>query len=255
MIAIYGKTVRGARTGDARAPHLVAALAHGTGIVLGQVGVSEKSNEIPAVRDLLDLLAVQGAVITVDAMHTQHETAAAITAAGGHYVMSVKGNQKRLYARLKALPWNQVTKHSCTQRGHGRHLTRTIKVIDTPAWIEFTGAVQVAQLRRTVIKKAKKTVEVVYLITSANAHTAPPHVLAAWVQGHWGIENRLHSVRDVSFDEDRSQTSTGAAPQVMAGLRNLAITLLRLQGHTNIAAALRHHARNPERPIKLLLNA
>ncbi|WP_443078955.1 transposase [Streptomyces sp. NBC_01497] len=87
----------------------------------------------------------------------------------------------------------------------------------------------------------------VYLITSAEAATAPPAVLAGWVQSHWEIENRLHWVR-VTFDEDRSQVRTGNAPRVMASLRNTAITLLRLDGHHNIAAALRHHARDIDRP-------
>lgn len=75
------------------------------------------------------------------------------------------------------------------------------------------------------------------------------------MQSHWQIENRLHWVRDVTFDEDRSQVRTGQAPRVMAGLRNAAITLLRLDGHQNIAAALRHHARDTDRPINLLLTA
>ncbi|MGW1616825.1 ISAs1 family transposase [Streptomyces sp. NPDC002285] len=139
--------------------------------------------------------------------------------------------------------------------GHGRRATRTVKAIDVPAWIDFTAAPQVAQLRRTVTRKGRRTVEIVYLITSADARTAPPELLATWVQSHWEIENRLHWVRDVTFDEDRSQVRTGNAPRVMAGLRNIAITLLRLHGHQNIAAALRHHARDTDRPINLLLTS
>ena len=107
-------------------------------------------------------------------------------------------------------------------------------------------------MRRTVTRQGKKTVEVVYLITSADVRTAPPATLAAWVQGHWGIENRLHWVRDVTFDEDRSQVRTGTAPQVMATLRNLAISLLRLAGWTNIARGLRHHAARQPPPAGLL---
>ncbi len=78
-------------------------------------------------------------------------------------------------------------------------------------------------------------------------------MLASWVQRHWGIENRLHWVRDVTYDEDRSQTRTGANPHVLASLRNTAISLLRLTGWTNIAAGLRYHARDPERAITCLL--
>ena len=120
------------------------------------------------------------------------------------------------------------------------------------AWVEFSGAVQVAQVRRTVTRRGKKTVEVVYLITSADTRAASPTTLAAWFQGHWGIENKLHWVRDVTFDEDRSRVRTGSAPQVMATLRNLAISLLRLAGWTNIAHALRHHAADNHRPLALL---
>lgn len=255
VIAIDGKTVRGARGGQQPAPHLVAALAHGSGAVVGQVAVSEKSNEIPAARDLLAVLDLADAVVTMDAVHTQHDTATVVTSAGADYVLTVKANQKTLYARLKALPWAKIPGHTTTERGHGRRATRTIKVADVPAWIEFTGATQIAQLRRTVTRKGKRTVEVVYLVTSADAATAPPEVLATWVQGHWEVENRLHWVRDVTFDEDRSQVRTGNAPRVMASLRNTAITLLRIHGHENIAAALRHHARDTTRPINLLLTA
>jgi len=81
-----------------------------------------------------------------------------------------------------------------------------------------------------VTRAGNKTVEVVHLITSADHHAAPPATLAAWVQGHWGIQNSLHWVRDVSFDEDRSQVRTGNPPHVMATMRNTAISLLRLSG-------------------------
>jgi predicted transposase YbfD/YdcC len=256
VIAIDGKTVRGARarneSGAMAAPHLVAAFDHDSGAVLGQLAVTAKSNEIPAVRTLLAGLDLAGAVVTVDAMHTQTDTAKLNVEAGGDYVFTVKGNQPKLYAACKALPWRDVPARSATTKGHGRRVTRTIKVVTAPAWVDFHGASQVAQLRRTVTSKGKKTVEVVYLITSAAAAAAPPATLAAWVQGHWGIENRLHWVRDVTFDEDRSQIRTGAGPQVMATLRNLAISLLRLAGWTNIAHALRHHAADNRRPLALL---
>ncbi len=143
--------------------------------------------------------------------------------------------------------------HSSTDTGHGRRVTRTIKVAAAPHWVDFPDAAQVAQVRRTLTKHGKKTVEVVYLITSADPAAAPPATLAAWVQGHWGIETKLHYVRDVTFGEDLSQVRTGQAPRVMATLRNTAISLLRLNGWTNIAKALRHHARDPERALTCLL--
>ena len=167
VIAIDGKAVRGARDKDGKAPHLVAALAHGIGAVLGQVAVDAKSNEIPAVRDLLTAFAdLAGAVITIDALHTQHDTAKVILARQADYVMTVKGNMPTLYRQLKKLPWAAVPAVSSVSTDHGRRARRTIKAALAPAWIEFAGAAQVAQVRRTVTRKGKKTVEVVYLITS-----------------------------------------------------------------------------------------
>lgn len=252
VIAIDGKTVRGARTRNSTAPHLVAAFDHTSGTVLGQLAVTAKSNEIPAVRTLLATFDLAGVVVTVDAMHTQTDTAQLIVEAGGDYVFTVKGNQPRLYAACKALPWHGVPGRRVTSTGHGRRVTRTIKVVTAPAWVEFHGATQVAQVRRTVTRKGKKTVEVVYLITSADTRAASSATLAAWVQGHWGIENKLHWVRDVTYGEDGSQVRIGAGPQVMATMRNLAISLLRLAGWTNIAHALRHHAADNRRPLALL---
>ena len=254
VIAIDGKAVRGAKDKTGKAPHLVAALAHGIGAVLGQAAVDAKSNEIPAVRELLKAFAsLAGAVITIDALHTQSDTAQVITGQQADYVMTVKGNMPTLYKRLKKLPWAAVPAFSAVSTDHGRRTRRTIKVALVPAWIEFAGAAQVAQLRRTVTRNGKKTVEVVYLITSDR--NADPATLAAWVRGHWEIENRLHWVRDVTYQEDKSLVRTGNAPRVMASLRSLAISLLRIDGHANIAAANRHHARDPQRTLKLLQTA
>ena len=212
VIAIDGKTVRGAKNKEGKAPHLVAALAHGIGAVLGQAAVDAKSNEIPAVRDLLKAFAgLAGAVITIDALHTQSDTAQVIIGRQADYVMTVKANMPTLYKRLKKLPWTAVRAFSAVSTDHGRRARRTIKVTLVPAWIEFAGAAQVAQLRRTVTTKGKKTVEVVYLITSDR--DADPAALAAWVRGHWEIENRLHWVRDVTYQEDKSLVRTGNAPR------------------------------------------
>ena len=248
VITLDGKTIRGARRGGQPAPHLVSAFDHTTATVLGQVAVAVKSNEIPAVRALLATFDLTDAVVTVDAIHTQHDTTAAIVNAGGDYVFTVKNNQPTLYSACKTLPWAEVPAHSTRTRGHGRTARRTIKVITAPTWVQLTGATQIAQLRRTVTTGGRKSVEVVYLITSADHATAPPATLAAWVLGHWGIENRIHWGRDVTYDEDRSQLRTGHGPHVMAALRNTAISLLRLAGATNIAAATRHQAQHPALP-------
>src|SRR6201993_1036787 len=186
-------------------------------------------------------------------MHTQSDTAKVILGQGADYVMTVKANMPTVYRQLKKLPWARIPAVSAVSTGHGRRARRTIKTALAPAWIGFDGAAQVAQLRRTVTRNGKKTVEVVYLITSDP--DADPAVLAAWVRGHWHIENKLHWVRDVTYQEDQSLVRTGNAPRVMATLRSLAISLLRLDGHANIAAANRHHARDPQRTLKLLQTA
>ncbi|WP_223840235.1 ISAs1 family transposase [Saccharopolyspora pogona] len=133
--------------------------------------------------------------------------------------------------------------------------TRTLKATELTTGIGFPGAAQVLRLTRTRTnrKAGKRTRETVYAITSLTVTDAGPEQIATWLRGHWSIENGLHWVRDVTYDEDRSQIRTGHAPQVMASLRNIAISLFRLAGHTNIAAACRHHARDFNRPIELLL--
>jgi predicted transposase YbfD/YdcC len=143
-----------------------------------------------------------------------------------------------------------VPSASTVTTGHGRRARRTVKAVLAPAWIDFAGAAQVAQLRRTVTRKGKKTVEVACLVPSDRQ--ADPKTLAAWVRGHWEIENKHHRVRDVTYQEDKSLVRIGNAPRVMASLRSLAVSLLRLDGHGNIAAANRHHARDPQRTLKLL---
>ena len=255
VLAVDGKTVRRAATRGDRAPHLVAALTHDTGLVLGQVAVDTKSNEIPAMLDLLRLMDIRGLVITADAMHTQRDTATFITSRGADYVFTVKANQPSLRRILAALPWRQIPAQRSTERSHGRTATRTIKAVEAPGRVGFPGARQVLQLRRTVTRHGKRSVEVVYLICSKSMTQAPPVQVAAWIRGHWAIEDRLHHVRDVTYDEDRCRVRTGSGAEVMAALRNLAISLLRLAGWDNIAAATRHTSRDVDRAAKLLLTS
>lgn len=117
VIAIDGKALRGAAAARGVMPHLVAALDHGTATVLGQVAVTAKSNEIPALRTLLGRFDLTGAVVTVDAMHTQRDTATAITAGGGDYVFTVKANQRGLHTKITALPWKNIPAHRVTSSG------------------------------------------------------------------------------------------------------------------------------------------
>ncbi len=263
VIAVDGKTMRGARTGDAPAPHLLSALDQVTGTVLPQRGVADKSNEIPALRRLLEPLDLNGAVVSADAMHTQVDTAQWITQRGGHYLLTVKDNQKTLRRTLKALPWKDVPSISSVDTSHGRRVRRTVKAIEAPRWVDFPGSAQVAQVRRTRTVKGRKaktakassrSVEVVYLICSLPMTDAQPETVAAWIRGHWGIENRLHWIRDVVFDEDRHQLRTRNGPEIMAALRNLTISLIRLahSAQAAIASTTRSLSRRPKRAISLL---
>ncbi|NLH70822.1 MAG: ISAs1 family transposase [Brooklawnia sp.] len=122
-----------------------------------------------------------------------------------------------------------------------------------PAWIDYPGTRQVLRIRRTRTINGKRHTEVVFLLCSKSMLQAQPEQVADWIQGHWHVENRLHWVRDVSHGEDRQQLRTGNGPAVMASMRNLAITLLRLAGWDNIAEACRYHSRHLERTVNLLL--
>lgn len=254
VIAVDGKTMRGARTGDNPAPHLLAALDQASGVVVGQRRVSDKSNEIPALPELLAPLDLDGALITADAMHTQRSTAQWIISRGAHYLLTVKDNQPGLKRELEKLPWKDVPSTSVPDGSHGRRVRRTIKAVEAPAWIDFPGAAQVIRIRRTRTVKGRKHIEVVHLICSLPPTDARPEQVAAWARGHWTIENRLHWVRDVVFDEDRHQLRTANGPQIMAALRNLAISLIRLLHgpRAPIAATTRAMARRPRRAIDLI---
>ena len=259
-VAVDGKTLRGSGTGGEPGRHLLAAFDHAHGVVLGQVDVKAKTNEIPLFATLLDRIDVTGAVVTADALHAQRAHAEyLVDARGAHYLLTVKRNQPHLYTRLTALPWREVPVGDDTrERGHGRVERRTLKATAVATGLGFPHAAQAIQIirRRRPLntKKAKKwSTETVYAVTSMTATQASPAELADILRGHWTIEDRLHWVRDATYDEDRSQVRTRNGPRVMASLRNLAITILRLAGVINIAAALRHHARRPNRPLRTIM--
>jgi predicted transposase YbfD/YdcC len=263
VLALDGKTVRGAHLptgtsdgGGYRQPHLVSVLDQASGAVLGQVAVAEKGSEIAAFTTLLNELDLTDVLVTADAAHTNRNHADYLHEHGGHYLLTAKLNQPTLLRRLRALPWKQIGVAGRERgRGHGRVESRQISVISLHPCPDLGGeffphaaqAIKVVRRRRALGSK-KWTTVTVYAITSLTALQADPTLLARWLRAHWAIE-ALHWVRDVSFDEDRSQVRTRNGPQIMAALRNLVITALRLAGVTNIAAALRHHARDPYRPL------
>lgn len=260
-VAVDGKTLRGARRAGATAGHLVAVFAHAARLVLGQLAVADKTNEIPVARRLLRLFTQvkPRLLVTVDAMHTQVATAKLICGRlRAHYLMIVKSNQPKLLARVTALPWAQVpvTHTEGPDRGHGRVETRRLKVATATRGIGFPYARQIVQItrERLDLSTGLRAVEVVYAICSLSFEAARPAAIAAWLRGHWSIENSAHWVRDVTFDEDRSTVRAGVAPQVMATLRNTAINLHRLAGAANIAEACRATALTAADSLTLLAN-
>ena len=249
--ALDGKALRGART-DAGPVFLVGAIDHASGAVLGQRQVPSKRGEGTAARDLLTGLNVPGMVWTLDALHTTRATARLITKdLHGHYVLIIKGNQPIAHATTQAVLAGPDTDWVATtaiedDRGHGRVERRTIRVAPADDTL-FPGAAQAFRLRRDVggLDGVWERKEIVYGVTNLPADLAGPAHLNYYERRHWVVENRLHWVRDVSFDEDRSQLRTGTAPRALATFRNLAISAFRLAGRANIAHARRDlHDRN-----------
>jgi len=192
-----------------------------------------------------------GAVITADALHAQREHATYLARRGAHYLLIVKRNQPSLHAQLAVLPWREVpVAHTRRERGHGRTERRTLKVTSVAAGLAFLYAARAIQITRRRKLKGKWSRETCYAVTSLALTQASYTQLAAIIRGHWGIEDRRHWVRDLDWDEDRSQARTASGPRIMASLRNLVITILRLTGATCIAArpALPRPAARPAPP-------
>lgn len=248
VVACDGKVVRGSRTKDGSATALFGVFEHRHRLVLTQRAIVA-GNEIAAFAATLDTLPdLRGVLVTADALHTQREHATYLHRRGAHYLFTVKGNQPTLHAALAGLPWSQVDRQVRRQSGHGRAETRSIAVLaaDGHPGIDglFPHAAQVIRVIRSRTDRGtgKRSREVVYAITSLDHRQADPGLLAGWLQDHWGIENRVHHVRDVTHGEDASRIRAGTGPQLMAALRNTDLNLARLRGETNIAASQRRNA-------------
>ena len=225
------------------------------------VVVSEKTTEIPVAQALLPCLPLAGRVCTADALHTQTDFLQRVDALGGKAVLTVKKNQPTLSADLTtyfADPYATSEQDRTSDYQRGRIELRSIKVSTAMnAYLsDWPHLAQVAQLTRTVtVRRSNKTTEeVVYLITDLDPTAASPGRLLTLVRGHWSSENSLQYVRAVTFGEDRSQLRSGHAPQIMAALRNLVMTLIHRQGSDQIAESRRQVAYHPQRALKLLLH-
>jgi len=238
LIAVDGKTLRGSydrRDGKA-AIHMVSAWATENKLSLGQVVVDEKSNEITAIPELLAVLELSGAIVTIDAMGCQREVAAKIRERGGDYVLAVKRNQPTLYERVREAidegleqDAERIDEHGTDEKGHGRQEARTYAVFPAPAGIDPEGlwqdlfAVGVTFSERTDAQ-GHTSLEGRYYILSRQLSAKE---FADAVRGHWSIENELHWQLDVSFREDACRVRTGHAAANMSVIRRFVLGSLK----------------------------
>lgn len=245
VVAIDGKTARRSHDGPAgsagkRALHLVSAWASANTLTLGQVQTEEKSNEITAIPKLLEMLELEGCIVTIDAMGCQKEIAQGILDRGADYVLAVKQNQGRLYEDLKdlfeeaeATGFEDVPHDYATtlNKNHGRLEKRECWVITDPECLEYLSTGQEWPGLRSVVKVVGRreaetgvTVQPRYFISSLEASAEQ---LLATVRAHWSIENSLHWSLDVTFKEDQCRIRKDHGPQNMATLRNTSHNLLK----------------------------
>ncbi|MDP9844432.1 putative transposase YbfD/YdcC [Streptosporangium lutulentum] len=256
--AFDGKVLRGARLPGGGQVRLLSLFDTTGGTVVAQRQIGAKSTEVPELAPLLTGLDLAGMVLTGDALHTVRESARHLTGDHrAHYVLLLKDNQPTLLAAaIRALSGTDTDfatrTHTMTDRGHGRTETRTIRT--APAVdVGFPGAAQLFRILRYRggLDGVRISKEVVFGLSSLPADLAGPEHLNHYVRSHWGVENREHYVRDVTFGEDAGQVRTGQLPHVMAAIRNLVIGAFRQQGHSNIAHARRHYGYAPHRLLTL----
>ena len=207
---------------------------------------------------LLARLELKGKVVTGDALYAQRELSLRVLEQGGDYFWALKDNQPGMREAVSLLfeqpPWGESFAEACQEGRRGDRWER--RRLRAPAvlneYLDWPGLGQVCCMERTRRHKGRETVERAYAITSLTVERADgARLLGIW-RGHWGIENRLHWVRDVVFGEDQSQVRTESAPQLLAALRNLVIGMLRLNGVKNISAALRHYGWKPWETLLLI---
>lgn len=237
VIAIDGKTVRRSfKKGDRQsAIHMVSAWAHDNALVLGQLKVNNKSNEITAIPALLELLDIKDCIITIDAMGCQTAIAEKITTKGADYVLALKGNQGHLSNAVKYL-FKQDTltelKHDCIEHidtGHGRNEKRVCRQIEInnkwlperERWTKLNTIIEITATRET---QTSSSTERRYYISSLPLDATKAN---SAIRQHWSVENSLHWVLDMTFREDESRIRRGHAAEVMSTLRRITLNLLK----------------------------
>jgi predicted transposase YbfD/YdcC len=252
QIAIDGKTLRGS-AGAALGPlHLVSAWATQANLTLAQIAVDGKSNEITAIPQLLELLDLKGALVTIDAIGCQKAIAKQIVAGGGDFVLVVKGNQERLLDDIQAtvaealdgeLPAGSVRQFTITEEGHGRREERSCVMVRYVAGIRdrklWPGLTTVGMVRRDRTVNGETTTEACYFIGSRRMGAR--RYLQA-LRSHWGIENNLHWQLDISFNEDASRIENRHGAANFALLRKMALSLLKRHPRKDSIARKRKRA-------------
>lgn len=234
VIPIDGKTIKGAKSKGKKSPfHMVSAWASTNNMVLGQVKVSEKSNEITAIPRLLEILTLKGCIVTIDAMGCQQEIADKIIDCDADYVLAVKENQKQLYQDIQDefRFGKYIQVHLSEDFDHGRIETRKCSVItdfkfieDTNKWTELKTIIKIESTRE--FKNSDKPTQTAtrYYISSL---IAKPEDFQKIIRSHWHIENKLHWTLDVAFSEDASRKRIGNAAQNFSVLMKIALNLLK----------------------------
>ena len=259
VVAHDGKSLKGSydTAHDQKMSQLFRAFAMGTKIILGHVAIMVKSNEIPAMQALVSELGLTGVLCTADAMHCQINTIMAVKAAGGEALLQVKANQPSLAAAFEALPAGHKPRDCHVETGkirRNRQETRRVEVfraghiLDLPEW--QTHAVEVVRVTRTVLHKDvatgwkwRPTRDVAWYVSTQTGTSAAYY--AAATRGHWGVENRVHYVLDVSLHEDASRVRK--SPIILSILRSFALNILRFNKIGNVADALWRNAMNLNR--------
>ena len=229
VIAIDGKTICGSANTNHKAYHVVSAFAAENHLTLGELAVDEKSNEITAIPQLLDLIDVSGATVTIDAIGTQTKIAEKIIEKKADYCLALKGNQSSLHEDVKLyfenLPAEQA--FSTKEKGHGRIEKREYFLETDIEWLpqkaDWTGLNAIGAVKSTVFEKEETRIETRYFITSLTG----VNQFADSVRKHWSIENGLHWQLDVTFGEDGSRARKDNSPLNLNVLRKTALTLLK----------------------------
>lgn len=238
VVAIDGKEARRTKDASRRPLHVVSVFSHEYGLVMGQLACEEKSNEITAIPKLLEMLEINGCIVTIDAMGTQKEIAEKIIDKGADYILSLKENQKTLYNDVKLYiddickdtdVINSSSYHKTVEKGHGRIEVRKCVISEEIEWLrtksDWKGLNGIGAIYCTIEKDGQKTNQSHYFIYSCKGLTAKQ--IMQHKRSHWSVENNLHWVLDMAFREDESRARKDNSAENFNVLRQIALNILK----------------------------